>query len=197
MSTIESMRAAIVASLRRSFPALANKEGAIEPHKRMEFTTADLDEALKRGAVALRVAFTGVPEDITWSSGEVDMPTGWAVYLCTKDTVNAGNCDALALEIIPSLALAIAPGNWGDVTGALYASPTNERAKCIYPGEVDGKTMQVWELTWTQVVTFVAGPDGTDPLGVFPLLTLITKYDLAPGDGVFEATDVTQPRSTP
>lgn len=181
-SPILAMRAAIVAKLRERFP-----DTNIEEHKRTTFGAQDLSLTLKDRSIAVRVAFSGVPEESKWSSNEVDFPAAWSVYLCTKDISGKHPLprDVIALRFLPALLLAVSPGTWA--VDFDHGDLKKLRSASLFEGEAEGKSALVWGVSWLQSITY---SDEAALADLRPFLTLLTKYDLAPSpDGVFEANE--------
>ncbi len=186
MSQILTMRAAIVTRLRTVFPGVN-----VEEHPRAEFTTKDLDAARRKGHLVMRVMFRGVFEgDTKMSSHECDVPQSWGIVVASKDG-RGSSTDDLArdvkiLRVLPDLLRTVASNGW-DVGDIVMTEPRRILCNEMYAGDEDGgaQSAMAWGVTWVQTASIP--PVETDDLRDF--LTLVTRYDLAPGDEAYEASD--------
>lgn len=178
----------------------------VAAHPRVDFTTEDLNEALKNRSLALRVSFGGVLDDVKLNSDEIDTPTAWTVFVATKDVAGDLPRDVIALKIIPRILAVVARGRFEMPRTQYEIVEEDEEEDCeretlhrvrslrsaeIYRGEVDTKSAMVWAVQWRQTMSIA--PDTCDDIR--PLLTVITRYDLAPKDGVIDASDTISMRS--
>lgn len=185
MSQILEMRASIVARLRTLLPGVS-----IEEHRRAEFTTRDVEAALRGRHLALRVMFRGVQEDGTaFSTGEVDAPESWGIVIVAKDgkgtPTDAVPRDEKILNVLPEVLRAIVDDEWA--VGGVAQKPRRILSNEMYGGDEDGasNSAMVWGVTWVQTVSIPPQP----PTDLLPFLQLVTHYDLAPGDGEDDASD--------
>lgn len=190
MTQIIQMRQSIVERLRARFPGVD-----IAAHPRASFGPADLTDALRNKAFAVRISFAAVPEDAVWSSNDTDIPTAWAAYLCAKDVSDQDSRETLILTFLPSMIAAVASFDWPSC-GDGFEEHKSERIRAAeaFPGDVDGKSVAVWSVSWKQVLTVSPCDNGDD---IRPFLTLITRYDIEPADGTIDASDtISLPRTT-
>lgn len=181
---ILTVRAAIVETLRHELPGVD-----IEEHPRSSFGVEDINLATKRSNVALRVGFRGVFEDVGQADYDAAAPVTWCIWLCSKDVKDIRR-DVAALKLIPALARLVLKGSWIPETGDEddeVESRAGRRVKVLplYQGESDASSAMLWSIEWTQLTLW---PAALDP-DIRDFLTLITRYDLAPADGVIEASD--------
>lgn len=185
--SIVRARAAIVAALRTALPRVDIKE-----HPRATLTTKDMHDAVKaRGNLAIRVAFAGAHEDVELDSNTVDVPCQWVAYILSADQTgkSAQTRDVIALNVVPRIARTIHQRSQDvpELQGQI------ERMRIIPgpQGEEDesARSVMIWTVQWRQTLSFEEELEESDLL---PFLELVTSYDLAPGDGAYEATDTIQ-----
>lgn len=198
--TILAMRAAIVTRLQETFPTLADH---IKPTFRTKIGTEDADRCLANTNVAMRVAFAGVLEDATLVDDELQAPETWVIYLLAKDGTGKRGVqrDVALLTILPLLLRTVCQDGFelaDEPDGSDFGETTNFRPKGVraapvYEGEPDESVPSclIWAVRFTE--TALIGPP--TPTGL-TALSLITHYDLAPGDGEDEASD-TYPKPSP
>lgn len=180
-SQILDMRAAIAAKLREALDPVS-----VEEHPRSRFTPVDISEALKKAKVAVRVAFVGVPEATTLVSNETRVPEQWAVYVVAMDGNGpAERRDRVVLPLVAEILRVVARNEWELDPNIDVDKVRKLRAAEDHEGESDVKGVCIWGVWWLQDA--LIPPDA--PEGLRDFLTLITRYDLAPKDGVIDATD--------
>lgn len=182
------MREAIVARLRAD---LELDDKFIQEHRRATFTSSDLNPAIKNTPLSLRVSFGG--SDLSeWSADEVDLYGLWSVYIiaCEKPGAERQPRDETLLTAVPLVLAVVTKADWDSLAGyeELGTRSLAERARVlpIYEGDYDGASALIWAVQWRELL--VIPPEPSDDLRA--LKKLISRYDLAPKEGVIDAEDV-------
>jgi phage gp37-like protein len=159
--------------------ALGASVKEVKPHGG-RFSLAEL-KALAARSPSVRVACLGISEIRPVSAG-VEAVTTWAAYVVAGDLPGGQARDAVALALVGSLAVLIAAEDWdlASVDGA-----RSVRADNLFSREIDRNGIALWALTWRHEVTLGA----VDLATLDDFLTAHVDYDLAPTDGVADATD--------
>lgn len=168
--------------------ALALPGMSVEEFPRAQLITEDVDEALKGRVLAVRVAFTGITPGSELNSNELDAPCVFSVFVAAMDRANTPTRDLIALAVLPIVMRTVATGNWAPKGSAVEVDEQRVEklgARQLYAGEVDTKSVCLWVVDWHQRITLKPPP----PSDLRELLTLITRYDLVPKDGTYEAVD--------
>lgn len=190
MTQILALRTAIVERLREALPGID-----VQAHPRATFGPKDLDACLRNRWIAIRVMFRGVLEEGTKaSSNQTDVPEAWGLVIAAKDgkktPADLLPRDEKILSILPTVLATIAADGFldeDDEDDVLQGLPHGIRVEEIYAGDEDGaaNSAMVWGVVWNQLACIPAGT----PDDLRDFLTLVTHYDLAPGDGTDEASD--------
>lgn len=187
MSQILALRASIAAKLREVLPGID-----VQEFPRANLTPKDIDAALINRVLAVRVLFRGVQEEGTRaSSNQVDVPQSWGIAIIARDGKKAGvddlPRDVKILRILPVVLGVVAGDHWDVEDDDIMSQPRRILAEELYGGDEDlaAHSAMVWGVTWVQTASISA-----DAGDLKELLWLITRYDLAPGDGADEAEDV-------
>jgi hypothetical protein len=169
---------------------------AVHPHASMD--QRHLESILKNRYLGVYVAFRGnQQEDAAYNFPEVDAPFDWAVFICAKDGDKSGlRRDEQILSVLPAVLVAVAQsGELAQLSEELQiARPERIRSVPVFEGELEIGSTMLWAVTWRQGMSLGEKAAADD---LRPYLTLVTRYDLAPKDGVIDATDVINVRTTP
>lgn len=189
------MRAAIVDRLRA---ALSLGDEYIQEHEFSTLQPEHITPCIKNTAIGLRVAFNG-SEEWDWSADEVDILGMWSVYIVAKDDTGPSALPRgqVMLGLLPEILHVVAKSAWDEGTGFedLDYRDKAERARVIplYEGTAEAKSALIWAVQWRQLL--VLPPAESDDILAFT--KLITRYDLAPKDGVIDASDEITLAQTP
>jgi hypothetical protein len=205
--TILAMRTAIVTRLREAFPLLATH---IHSHFRTKLDSKDIHACLDNTHLAMRVAFVGNPDqDASITSGMLDMPGRWVLYLIAKDRTGkkadggmAAMRDETLLEILPEVLRVIASDGFTLVETTTQGEtetykPKGVRSAPVYEGDPESSTSSalVWGVRFG--LEMLIPPADDEDIRAFT--ALVTHYDLTPPEDPadyeghdeddFEATD--------
>lgn len=192
------MRDAIVAGLRaRLGEELAN---FVDAHTSSDFLVPDVEAALsKNNYVAVRVMYLGVADDPEKDATGVTMPNTWAIFVCAKDGAKdkVGRNDRI-LALLPEVFAAVKANDWDVGDDETLGKPARIRVRPYYQGTPD-KTASIaaWGVTWRVSTSFEDAGAGDEDADIRPLKFLLTRWDLAPKDGVIDATDDVRFPETP
>jgi hypothetical protein len=181
------MRAAIVDRLRA---ALSLGDAYIQEHRFSALQTEHVLPVIKNTPIGLRVAFNG-SDTTEWSSDEVDIMGMWSIYLVARDDTGTGALprDEVLLGILPAVLHVVAHSDWDadEDYEPLQHRGKAERVRVVplYEGTAEAKSALIWAVQWRQLLVLPPADDAD----IRAFTKLITKYDLAPADGVFEAED--------
>lgn len=187
---ILAVRAAIAAKLRAAISPVP-----VEEHPLTKVTSDQLHQLLSDRHLVVRVSCLGNPREPADYDGEINTPFEWAAWICAKDGHSSKlSRSDLILSLLPMVMIEVAKAplsgsfqvNSGEDSLAAR-SPRSIRSLATHEGEPGGNSDAIWMVSWQQTVDL---KDVNANRDLRPFLELITKYDLAPKDGVIDATDV-------